>query len=155
MLVDQYDDMVTPTLTLRAADETTIAYVESLLEANGLPAADVREKPTWFYSGYNDGDRVGMCGLERYGSDDLLRSLVVEESARENGVGTALCAELEEIVRTNGIETVYLLTTTAAEFFDARGYTAVDRSEPPALTQQTSEFADLCPETAVCMRKSV
>lgn len=147
--------MVTPTLTLRAADETTIAYVESLLEANDLPAADVREKPTCFCVGYNDGERVGVCGLERYGSDGLLRSLVVEESARGNGVGTALCAELEEMARTNGVETVYLLTTTAAEFFDTRGYTAVDRSEPPASIQQTSEFADLCPETAVCMRKSV
>jgi len=130
-------------------------HVETLLERNDLPAADVRSKPDCFYVASADGDRVGAGGLERFGTNGLLRSLVVERSARGNGYGTAIREALEAEARTNGIETLYLLTTTVADFFAAAGYSRIARSAAPAPIRNTTEFADLCPASATCMRKSL
>ncbi|WP_255195287.1 arsenic resistance N-acetyltransferase ArsN2 [Halorarius litoreus] len=139
-------------VTLQPADDS-LPYVEALLDGAGLPSRDVRESSGWFYVGYVDGERVGVGGIEPYGTDGLLRSVVVEPAARGRGLGTALCAALEAEARAVGVDTLYLLTTTAAPFFAARGYDAIDRTEPPAAIQRTTEFDDLCPTTATCMRK--
>jgi amino-acid N-acetyltransferase len=81
--------------------------------------------------------------------------VVVEESVRGAGYGTALCDELEAQAAADGIDALYLLTTTAAGFFEARGYEAIDRNEAPPLIRQTTEFEDLCPASATCMKKSL
>lgn len=141
------------TLTLRRTDDTALSYVESLLEENGLPSADVRTNPGRFYVGYDGGDRVGIGGVEIYGTDGLLRSVVVERSERGNGFGAAMCEALEAKARADGVETLYLLTTTALEFFATRGYAEIERSDAPATIRQTTEFEDLCPATAACMKK--
>lgn len=141
------------TITLETADEETLAYVESLLEANGLPSSDVRSKPGCFYVAHDGDERVGVGGIELRDAAGLLRSVAVERSARGEGVGTALCERLEAVARDEGVEVLYLLTTTAGGFFADRGYVEIDRSRAPEAIRETTEFADLCPETAVCMRK--
>jgi amino-acid N-acetyltransferase len=141
------------TLALEPAGEETLPYVEALLEANGLPSADVRSKPECFYVAHDGDERVGVGGIEIHGSAGLLRSVAVERSARGEGFGTALCERLEAAARADGVETLYLLTTTARGFFAERGYAEIGRTEAPEAIRGTTEFADLCPETAVCMRK--
>lgn len=144
-----------PSLALRPADERALPYVERLLDENGLPSADVRSKPGAFYVGYVADEPVGVGGIEVRGAAGLLRSVVVESSARGNGVGTALCDALEARARDDGVETLYLLTTTAADFFAARGYATIDRRDAPPAIRETDQFADLCPETAVCMKRAL
>jgi amino-acid N-acetyltransferase len=140
-------------VTLQPADDA-LGYVETLLERNDLPA-DVRSKPDCFYVASAGGDRVGTGGIERYGTDGLLRSLVVERSYRGEGYGTAIRGALEAEARADGIETLYLLTTTAADFFAAAGYARIDRAEAPDTIRETTEFVDLCPASAACLRKSL
>lgn len=142
-------------ITLQQADETTISAVVSLLEQNDLPAGDVRENSDTFYLAFADGERVGAGGLEQFGSDGLLRSVVVEHSARGNGFGVAICEEIEKRAERAGVETLYLLTTTVPELFRTHGYTEIERSAPPPRIQQTTEFDDLCPASAVCFEKSL
>lgn len=132
-----------------------LSYVEALLEKENLPSQDVRSKPECFYVGYAGGDPVGVGGVERYGRDGLLRSLVVERSARGNGFGAAICEGLEATARAGEVEALYLLTTTAPEFFATRGYTEIERSDAPQPIRRTTEFDELCPATAICMRKSL
>ena len=115
--------MNTANVTLRRADEETLGYVEDLLMRNDLPAEDVRENPGAFYVARTGDERVGAGGIEQYGADGLLRSVVVEEHARGEGVGTELCVALEATAREGGVERLFLLTTTAAGFFAGRGYT--------------------------------
>ena len=135
-------------------DADALSYVEALLEREDLPARDVRSSPAAFYVAEDaDGDRVGVGGVERYGTAGLLRSVVVAPSVRGDGYGTALCDALEARTREDGVETLYLLTTTAAGFFAGRGYAAVDRDDAPAAIRSTTEFEDLCPASATCMRK--
>lgn len=147
--------MTDAVVTLREADRAGLEYVRRLLSRNDLPAADVRASPGEFYVAHADGDRVGVGGLEVYGSVALLRSVVVEDVARGAGYGTAICDALEAEARAAGVAAVYLLTTTAADFFGARGYAVTDRESVPSAIADTSEFADLCPESATCMRKSL
>jgi amino-acid N-acetyltransferase len=140
-------------VTLRPADADSLDYVERLLARNDLPTADVREKSDRFFVAFADGAAVGVGGVEPFPPDGLLRSVVVESSRRGEGVGAALCDRLEERAAAGGIDTLYLLTTTAREFFAARGYETVDRAAVPASIRETGQFESLCPSTAVCMRR--
>ncbi|WP_135819946.1 arsenic resistance N-acetyltransferase ArsN2 [Halostella litorea] len=145
--------MTDPSITLRDADGDDLARVESLLAANGLPSGDVRTKPECFHVARADGALVGVGGVEVHGSNGLLRSVVVPEPHRGQGYGRALCDALEARARDAGVGTLFLLTTTAADFFRRRGYEAVDRDGVPPAIAGTTEFADLCPNAATCMRK--
>lgn len=142
-------------IALQQADDETIRYVEALLDRNDLPSEDVRPNPEWFYVGYYDENAVAIGGIEVYDSVGLLRSIVVDESVRRTGIGTATCEALEAEARTADVETLYLLTTTASGFFATLGYEEVDRDVVPEAIQETSEFADLCPDSATCMRKTL
>ena len=135
--------------------EGDLDYVTEFLNRNDLPIQDLTAASTEFYYATADGERVGTGGLERHGDMGLLRSVVVETPKRNHGYGTALCKALETIARENGIETLYLLTTTASEFFAREGYSIIERSAAPAAIRSTTQFTDLCPATATCMRKSL
>lgn len=142
-----------PALTLKRADDSTLSYIETLLEKNDLPLQDVRANPDWFYVAYTGADPVGIGGVEHYGTNGLVRSVVIEHTARGNGFGTALCEALEATASADGVETVYLLTTTAADFFANHGYRECKRADVPTAIQQTTEFDSLCPTTATCLKK--
>jgi amino-acid N-acetyltransferase len=142
-------------VTLRLEQADDLEYVEQLLAENGLPAGDVRSKPDCFFVAVQDGERVGVGGIEQYGTAGLLRSVAVEESRRGEGFGTAICDRLEERARADGTEQLWLLTTTAAEFFNARGYEEAAREEAPEEIRNTTEFSDLCPDSAACLRRTL
>ncbi|TYL38251.1 GNAT family N-acetyltransferase [Natronococcus pandeyae] len=141
-------------VTLHPA-EGDLDYARDLLNRNDLPVQDLAAAPAEFYYATADGERVGIGGLERYEDVGLLRSVVVEAPKRGQGYGTTLCEALETAARDNGIETLYLLTTTASAFFAAEGYSTVERPAVPDAIRSTTEFTDLCPSTATCMRKSL
>lgn len=136
-----------------ARADPDLDWVESLLAAEDLPTRDVASKADRFVVGYADSAPVGVGAVEVRGDAGLLRSVVVEESHRGKGHGTDLCAALEARAADEGVEELYLLTTTAPEFFGALGYEEVPRESAPPGIRATTEFADLCPASAVCMRK--
>lgn len=143
----------TATLDIQPADTDTIDRVVALLRRNDLPASDVTAHPDRFVLAFADDSLVGVGGLEITGAVGLLRSLVVRDGYRGNGYGDALCDALESRARDRGVETLYLLTTTASGFFEARGYDVVDRDTVPDGIQRTAQFDSLCPQTATCMRR--
>jgi len=144
-----------PDVSLEPATPTDLDRVERLLAANDLPTADVRADAPRFYVARVDGEAVGVGGLELHGDAGLLRSVVVADPHRGRGYGTAMCAALEACAEQADVETLYLLTTTAADFFRDHGYTAVDREAVPERLRASRQFADLCPASATCMRKSL
>ncbi len=85
------------------------------------------------------------------GSDALLRSVVVEPGSRGEGVGTAVCDALAERAASEGVERLYLLTTSAEGFFGDRGYEAVERDAVPRRVRETTQFDSLCPASATAM----
>jgi len=141
-----------PRVTLEPAAED-LPYVRGLLVANDLPSADVDAAADALYLAVDGDERVGIGGLERHGDAGLLRSVVVEAATRGQGYGTAICDALERRGRESGLDAIYLLTTTASQFFAARGYEAIDRTAAPESIRATPEFEDLCPADATCMRR--
>ena len=99
------------------------ADVIGLLESASLPTSDLSDDDMrdFFYAGPSSAP-IGMVGLQFYGSDALLRSLVVSAAHRAHGLGQRLVEHAERYARTRGIATIYLLTTTAERFFRSRGY---------------------------------
>lgn len=151
----QTTSMTELSIELQRVDEANIGRVEALLEANDLPAQDIRAKSESFFLATSGSEPVGCGGVEQYGSDGLLRSVVIRESFRGEGYGMALCDDLEAQARACGVETLYLLTTTASRFFRRRGYEDCRRDAVPTAIQATTEFAELCPSTATCLRKNL
>ena len=132
-----------------------LVYVLTLLRESGLPVADVRSRPEAFHVAFDGDDPVGVGGIEVHGGTGLLRSVAVEREVRGEGVGAAICDALERRAAEDGVETLYLLTTTAAGFFAGWGYVETDRRAVPTAIRGTTEFRELCPDSATCMCKTL
>jgi amino-acid N-acetyltransferase len=129
------------------------AAVQLLTEAS-LPTADLTESHLehFFYCG-PAASPTGLIGLEIHGDAALLRSLVVAKPARSAGLGAKLVSHAEQYARSRGVTAVYLLTTTAQEFFERLGYANSERTAAPLSIQSTREFADICPASSAFMIK--
>lgn len=128
--------------------------VVPLLEAAALPRADIDETLLGHFLAVRlDGQVAGIAGLEPCGRDGLLRSLVVRDTHRHSGLGRRLVTEAERRAAGMGIETLYVLTNTAAGYFRRFGYSDCPRDEAPAAIRQTREFSSLCPDDAAFLRK--
>lgn len=125
------------------------------LDRNDLPTDDVRDRPDSFVLAQSDGETVGVGGIERHGTEGLLRSVVVRSELRGAGYGTVLTDALESRARTDGIDRLYLLTTTERSFFERQGYEQVDRAAVPESIGETAQFTDICPDSATVLRKSL
>jgi amino-acid N-acetyltransferase len=131
-----------------------LAQVRQLVREAGLPTEDLADTDLSHFLGFGSREKPsGVVGLELFGEDALLRSLVVDPSERGTGGGRLLVAAAEEHARSLGVRSVYLLTTTAERFFERLGFRRVDRDSAPAAIRATREFANLCPASAAFMIK--
>jgi protein-tyrosine-phosphatase/N-acetylglutamate synthase-like GNAT family acetyltransferase len=143
-------------ITIEPAKAEDKATVRSLLLGAALPIEGLE---VGFPAGYavarRRGAAVGCAGLERYGNDALLRSVAVSADARGSGVGIALVRDRLSAAKAASLGAVYLLTTTAPEFFRALGFEPCDRNAVPVAVQGSAEFSSICPSSATCMRHLV
>ncbi|MEO0436178.1 MAG: arsenic resistance N-acetyltransferase ArsN2 [Pseudomonadota bacterium] len=142
--------------------------VGALLEAEGLPNADLqayaevvkldyaepRPLVELYGARYND-ELQGLVGLEYYGDVALLRSLVVRRELRCSGSGRSLVLFAEQQALRSGAQALYLLTTTAADYFTRLGFSTLPRDEAPAAIAASQQFSDLCPSSASFMTKAL
>ncbi len=96
---------------------------------------------------------AGLCGLEPYGTDGLLRSVAVDPALQGGGLGTQLVLGAEELAYRLGLEALYLLTATAQPFFARLGFENVPRDEVPATIAASWEYRVACAQSASVMRK--
>ena len=136
----------------QAASAADLPVVVALLEAARLPTAGVADHFPHAYAVIRDGAAViAVAGLEPYGDAGLLRSVAVEVGARGRGLARALVHDRIEAGRRNGLAAIYLLTTTAPEFFRALGFSDIDRSLVPDSVRAAPEFTTICPASASCL----
>jgi amino-acid N-acetyltransferase len=138
---------------LRTARPDDLPEVLSLLGKADLPTAGVADSFSHFIVAESEGDLVGVVGLELYGESALLRSAAVEEGWRGTGVGRLLVERALDLARERRIEDVYLLTTTAEEYFPKFGFACVSRDAVVEEVRSSVEFQGACPASAVVMRK--
>lgn len=143
-----------PQLVKAKPDE--LPTIRELLKSCDLPGRDLTKAHLkHFFTAKLEGVIVGTVGLERYAGNGLLRSLAVRQNQRGKGLGKRLVRRIEFHAGDLGIDGVYLLTTTAASFFQHLGYEKMSRQRVPDPILQSEQFAEICPSSAVPMRKSI
>ncbi len=141
-------------LTTTPIDGSGLGHLAGVLGDAGLPVADLAKPGRVFFRFDADGP-VGYGGLEGDGPDRLLRSVVVLAGRRGGGIGRALVAGIEQEARDLGVRRLHLLTTTAAPFFRALGYSDADRASAPSAVAASREFTSLCPASATYLVKAL
>ncbi|MGA2327395.1 MAG: arsenic resistance N-acetyltransferase ArsN2 [Bryobacteraceae bacterium] len=121
--------------------------IECELGAEGLE--------TQFPDGYavvdSGGELAGVAGMEVYGEDGLLRSVAVAPEHRGTGQGALLVRNRLEWAAKHRLRAVYLLTTTAADFFARMGFWPVERESVPEGIRTSEEYSRVCPASATVM----
>lgn len=144
---------------LRAARPADLPAIERLLTAAALPLDGVREalgaQPPGFVVADLDGVLVGVAGLEVCCENALLRSVSVAPEWRRRGLGRALVTRIVAEAEARGIRALYLLTTTAEQYFPSFGFARVERDAVPDDVRATAEFRSACPASAVVMTRAV
>ena len=133
-----------------------LSAVKQLLSESSLPIEDITARHLQHFFGCGSGPELeGVIGLELFSEVALLRSLAVASSRRGTGVGSGLVAHAERHARDQGVQSLYLLTTTAEQFFLRRGYARIPRDEAPTAIRNTSEFSSICPASSSFMVKQL
>jgi len=140
------------TRTIREARGADLARVRELLKRCDLPADDVSNAMIpGFVVAETGGQLVGVAGIEVHGPHGLLRSVAVAPETRGSGLGAELVRDRISWTQSQGIDSLYLLTTTAETYFTRHGFVAATRDSAPPEIRASREFTDLCPSTAVLM----
>ena len=142
-------------MKLRSAKNSDLVAVEHLLGASNLPVDGVRDNFANFVVAEDEGTVAGAIGLEKYGNVALLRSAVVSAPYRSTGVGRRLVEQLLERAEEAGVDEVYLLTTTAENYFPKFGFTRTTRTAVPETVKASAEFQGACPDTAIVMTRRI
>ena len=137
--------------TVRPATPADLAGVEGLLARSGLPLDGVRDALPTFVVAQAGNDMVGVAGLEVCCDNALLRSVAVADPWRSHGVGRALVTRVIADAEARGIAALYLLTTTAEDYFPKFGFRPIARDQVPDDIRATAEFTSACPASAVVM----
>lgn len=136
----------------RAVEPSDRGTVEALLVREQLPLDGVAEHFHTFVVAERGEAVVGAAGLEVHGSFGLVRSVVVAPELKGQGLGRQLTHQLLAQARERGLEAVYLLTTTAPDFFAHLGFERLAREAAPEPLWASAEFQGACPASAIVMR---
>ena len=137
---------------IRPAAARDLEEVERLLSESSLPLDGVPESLQGFLVALDDDRVVGAVGIEPCDEYGLLRSAVVDASARNRGIGRKLVERAIDSAREHNLKGLYLLTTTAESYFPLLGFEVANREDAPASIRQTSEFTTACPASATLMK---
>ena len=132
-----------------------IAGVIDLLKQSKLPLDDIERHAATMVVAKDTGRVVGSAALEVYADGALLRSVAVASELQGHGLGRRLTNAALELAQELRMPALFLLTTTAENYFPAFGFERIDRSAVPSSVQASVEFTSACPSSAVVMRKTL
>jgi len=144
------------TLFFDKATDSSLSNLKELLKSENLCWDDLDEIPGETFILINpSGDILGGYALEIYPPDALLRSVIVDKRHRGSGLGVQIIAQAMDVAGHNNLKTLYLLTTTADNFFAKLGFQVLERSKVPVKIASTKEFKTFCPDSAICMTQDI
>ena len=133
--------------------QTELPEIETLLKSFDLPVSDLKTAPIQFFGIKKDGILTATGALEIYNSDAILRSVAVHRNYQNLGLGKQITHFLENKAVEMGVQHLYLLTVTAEHFFKKLNYLEINRNSCPVAILSSTEFAEICPSSATCLRK--
>ncbi len=129
--------------------------IEALLRATQLPVDGLSPFVETILVSRSRGAIIGCAAVELYGDAALLRSVAVDPGWQGRGLGTELVEKITWLARDRGARTMFLLTTTATEYFAVLGFEACTRDDAPEPMRASIEFTTLCPSNATVMCRAV
>jgi amino-acid N-acetyltransferase len=141
------------TASVRALEPTDTPAARALLAGSDLPIDDLDDAAITLIGAFDGSTMIGIVGLQVCGSLGLLRSLAVSPAHRERGLGAVLCARVFALAAERSLASLWLLTTSARDFFTRHAFEVVARDEVPEAIRATTQFSSLCPSSAHVMRR--
>jgi len=141
--------------TIEKARPDDLADLLRLLEQNLLPIDGLQDHLATALVARDDGRLVGSAALEIYPDGALLRSVAVAPALHGLGLGRELTEAAIRLALEQRAPAIYLLTTTAGQFFPKFGFEPISRAEVPAAVRASVEFTSACPSTATVMRRAL
>ena len=140
-------------MRIERATERDLPDVLALLAEHNLPREGVAAHVGTMVVARHGGHVVGAAAIELYADGALLRSVAVAPGTRGQGLGHQLTDAALTIACEHHAAAVFLLTTTAEQFFPRFGFERISRADVPASVQASVEFQSACPASATVMRK--
>lgn len=137
--------------TIRPTTPADHAGIHALLASANLPVEGVDAPHTHSWVAMKDGRLAGVIALEVYSDAGFLRSVAVAPNFQNQGIGTALVRHLLTESVGLGVQTLYLLTLTAEQWFPRFGFRLVPQGDVDPRVRQSPEFRGVCPESARTM----
>lgn len=128
-----------------------LSFVEKILQENHLVTHGVFSDNVIFYWFISDEKKVGFAAFEERGKSALLRSMVIFNEYRNQNFGSKFCSLLIDKAKEMNFKNIYLLTTTAKDFFLKQNFKLTQRNFAPPEIQESEQFKSICPETAACL----
>jgi N-acetylglutamate synthase-like GNAT family acetyltransferase/protein-tyrosine-phosphatase len=151
----QSDAPESPTTSIGPASGGDVDAIRRLLVAALLPSGDLGGPNQRFIVASQNGRVVGCAGLETFGEDGQLRSMAVHWTSRNAGLGSRLHGRLLYEALQAGVRNLYVVTTTAADFFARQGYRKVKPADVPPGVARSEEFVTFVPGGGVVMTRAV
>jgi len=138
---------------IASATPRDLPDIHSLLTQVHLPIEGVDAHLPTMLVAREDGRLVGTAGLELYADGALLRSVAVDPRRQGQQLGRQLTDAALDLATTRGVDTAFLLTTTADRFFPRCGFEPIARDQVPPSVRASVEFRSACPASVIVMRK--
>ena len=122
--------MTTPFVLKKAAPDLLPA-LQHFLTGMKLPVSDLPADLSGFTLAFDGDELIGTAGMELLGRIGLLRSVAVAETYRSRQLGRQLFSAAIDHAREHGVKEVFLITNTAADYFEKNGFQRMDRGEVP------------------------
>jgi amino-acid N-acetyltransferase len=142
-------------IIFRPAIDNEYDYISKFLISNALPVEDLVQSKVKIFAGFLNRQIIATIGIEKYNNYGLLRSFAVDPEYRNQRIGDKLLKFIFEFCKTENINHLYLLTTSAVDYFSKYGFIETSRTEAPDLIKNTREFKTICPMSARFMSKSL
>jgi N-acetylglutamate synthase-like GNAT family acetyltransferase/protein-tyrosine-phosphatase len=143
------------TTSIGPASGGDLDAITRLLVGSLLPSRDVGGVRQRFIVASENGRLLGCAGLQVAGQDGLVRSMAVHWTRRNAGLGSRLHERLLFEAVLAGVRTLYVVTTTAEDFFAGHGFKKVAASAVPAALQASEEFTAFVPGGSTVMSRAV
>jgi amino-acid N-acetyltransferase len=141
---------------MRTPTPEQLPMISALLEAYGLPTDDLSEQDlSLFRIQESSGCLQAIGGLERCGDVALIRSVATTAAVRGRGMAGEIVDGLEALAMSEGFDSIFLITNTAQGYFEARGYSRIERTNVPQSVRDSRQFSTLCPGSATVMCKRI
>ena len=121
-----------------------------------MPAEELRqeiEDGVVFWGLENNGQLLGVMGIQDKGDVTLIRHAYVRTQAQDHGIGTRLLQHLENITEKPILIGTWLTASRAISFYEKNGYTPVSKEETDHLLRKYWSIPERQIETSVVLAK--